>query len=223
MKILPGSILYGYCWVNGHKLHHQMCLYYEDSEVLRFIKGVVFRAFDFYLQFLCMNHIQDYTHFWIFKLLWDLQIQITPNIICISGVGGTVSTKFTICKLEELLVKFYLVIVPLWSILKYSLSHEWLVTESSKQRTHSISDRRIVIMLCIWGLSRNLFCIQKNIPTVVGIMQRGNTCKCGVYAQLIVTDIHIYNKTGWGLICFRLSEVLFLRRHRLDQFLNIFQ
>ena len=223
MKILPGSILYGYCWVNGHKFNHQMCLYYEESEVLRFIKGVVFRAFDFICNFYVWITSKTIHIFGFLSCFEICKYKSPPMSSAFQELGGTVSTKSTPCKLEELLVKFYLIIVPLWSRLKYSLSHEWLVTESSKQRTHSISDRRIVIMLCIWGLSRNLFCIPNNIPTVVGIMRRGNTCKCGVYDQLIVTDIHIYNKTGWGLICFRLSEVLFLRRHRLDQFLNIFQ
>ena len=39
---------------------------------------------------------------------------------------------------------------------------------------------------CISRLSRNLFIILQNIPTVVGITCRGYSCECGIYVPLII-------------------------------------
>ena len=57
-------------------------------------------------------------------------------------------------------------------------------------------------MLCILGLSKNLFRILWNITTVVGIMHRGSGWECRMYAQLIAINISIYTKKicvggGW--------------------------
>ena len=47
---------------------------------------------------------------------------------------------------------------------------------------------------CIFGLSRNLFCILWNIPTVVSMASRGHGCECIIYARSIVINIHIGTK-----------------------------
>ena len=48
------------------------------------------------------------------------------------------------------------------------------------------------------GLSRNLFCILHNIPTVVSITHRGDGFKWRIYVRLIVIDIRIGNKLWYG-------------------------
>ena len=34
-----------------------------------------------------------------------------------------------------------------------------------------------------------------NIPTIVGITQRGCSCECGIYAKLILMDLNIYTES----------------------------
>ena len=79
------------------------------------------------------------------------------------------------------------------SILKYPIIHKVMVDEDTKQCTFSISNQKIIIAL-FWWLSSNLFCILKNIPTIVGISCRGGSFKCGIYLQFILINIHIRNK-----------------------------
>ena len=51
---------------------------------------------------------------------------------------------------------------------------------------------------CILRLSRNLFCILQNIPTIVGIMYRGHGCECTIYVFLIVIDVRIHTNYCCG-------------------------
>ena len=48
------------------------------------------------------------------------------------------------------------------------------------------------------GLSRNLFCILRSIPTVVGIRHRGHGCGCGIHVRLVAIDVCIYTKYCCG-------------------------
>ena len=67
--------------------------------------------------------------------------------------------------------------IPLVNRLKYLLSHKLIVTEAIKHQTCSISNRKIIFTLYALGLSRNLFQIMWNIPTIVGILGSFNSCK----------------------------------------------
>ena len=112
-------------------------------------------------------------------------------------------------------------------ILKYLLSQKWPVTEASKQCTSLISDWWIIITPWVLGLSRNLFHILRNIPTVIGIMNMGNSLKCRIYARFIIIDIHIYTKTfcgggGWQKRMTREEDVVEAIKWSLVQILALF-
>ena len=64
----------------------------------------------------------------------------------------------------------------------------------------------------ILGLSRNLFRILYNVPSVIGIMRRGNDWKCGIYVPLVLIDLRI---SSWLWI-----NTLTLQHHFMVPFLT---
>ena len=73
------------------------------------------------------------------------------------------------------------------------------MTESSKQHTLLIPNWWIIIKLCVLELIRNLFCILKNIPTIVAITSRRENYGCRVYIQLIIINTQIGTKLLYGI------------------------
>ena len=54
------------------------------------------------------------------------------------------------------------------------------------------SNERMCRKIGCLGLDQ-VFCILRNIPTIVGITCRGHGCEYGIYVQLILIDKHIGN------------------------------
>ena len=74
-----------------------------------------------------------------------------------------------------------------------------MVSEARKKHTFLISNWQIVITIFSSGLSRNLFCILHNIPTVVVITRRGHGCDFRIYVWLSVINLRIYAKIFFGI------------------------
>ena len=61
-----------------------------------------------------------------------------------------------------------------------------------------LSDWQIRTILCVSGLSRNLFFIIQSIPTGVGKTLKGHGCRCRTYDQFIAMDFCRGTKNFYG-------------------------